>query len=337
MNTKNIKWKYDHIVTSFTNKLKQKDEVVGIVLLGGVGKRDFLDEYSDIDISVFLEKVPAESYLPPFSFHIHLDGVDVEFNLSQQIMTEEFKTTWNDEKKYAYANGIIVYEHEGLITELLKHKLQRDKKKDFNRLVEIVNQYYWRVNFHSVNSFHRGYPESAHLLINDGLNLLLEALFILNEQEMPHHKWIFRQLEQLNYLSQQDIDCLRDALLVGSYELNSINERITMLDMLKSSIITQIKKHYPEFPEDPYHYWASYLSKRQIFEKTFADHVVRKLQPHLTCKEIVVIRGFISFNLISTKAGLLKCLNNENRSPYLDEPLVSKVKTLVIDEELTTF
>ncbi len=51
--TVNIKTRIEYLVYDFVERLKGKKEVEGIVLLGGLGVRNFLDKHSDVDNSSF--------------------------------------------------------------------------------------------------------------------------------------------------------------------------------------------------------------------------------------------------------------------------------------------
>src|SRR3989344_1976672 len=329
MLTKNISRKVEKIVALFTKQLIQKKDVTGVLLLGGLGIRNFLDKYSDLDISIFLDKIPHKHYLPPFSFYINFGKNIVEFNVSQQILSKEFKASWNNEKKDAYSNSKIIYDRVGSMARLLKKKLKRDKKKDFDRLVEIINQYYWRVKVHSISSFYRGYPETSHILINDGINLIVESIYILNKKEAPHHKWCVQQLGRLDYLPKKAVRLLRQTFLVQSYKLNHIKCRIKILDKIARLVMLEIKRQHPHFPSDPYRYWAYRIGNRQLIKRTFADRIRNNLKNCFTKKELIHIHGFISFNLISNVNDLKNTLKRNYSVPFLSQPVRKRLASFL--------
>lgn len=117
--TKNIKSRIRERIKDFTSKLMEHPEVEGIVYLGGLANtdyKDFIDEFSDIDLGIFIntEQNNLPTWLQPFSFYIPVvdeNGNEniMEVNLHQQILSEERKCEWADTKReaYAYASEVI--------------------------------------------------------------------------------------------------------------------------------------------------------------------------------------------------------------------------------------
>ena len=107
--TVNIKPHIEDLAYDFVERLKGKKEVEGVVLLGGLGVRNFLDKHSDVDIAVFVDYKECElkilpTWLPRFDFHVKLpkpvdDIEDIEFNVHQQILSAEREHEWDEGKK----------------------------------------------------------------------------------------------------------------------------------------------------------------------------------------------------------------------------------------------
>lgn len=54
--TKNLKKDLKKLIEPFLDKLKKKDEILAVLLLGGLSDnnvRSHLDKFSDIDVSIF--------------------------------------------------------------------------------------------------------------------------------------------------------------------------------------------------------------------------------------------------------------------------------------------
>ena len=131
--TKNIKPIIRKRIEEITEKLKSKPEVEGIVYLGGLANteyKDFIDEFSDIDIGIFLNvnRKNIPNWLQPFSFYIPVEKqngeeIIMEINMHQQILDEEEKNDWPDTKKEAYGYASeIVFDRNGKIKELIDRK-----------------------------------------------------------------------------------------------------------------------------------------------------------------------------------------------------------------------
>ena len=95
LKTQNIKPIVRKQMDEFVKKLKTKPEIEGIVYLSGLANtpyKDFIDEFSDIDIGIFLnvDREHLPNWLPPFSFYIMVEnqnGKDkiMEVNFHQKM------------------------------------------------------------------------------------------------------------------------------------------------------------------------------------------------------------------------------------------------------------
>ena len=107
--TVNIKPHIEDLAYDFVERLKGKKEVEGVVLLGGLGVRNFLDKHSDVDIAVFVDYKECElkilpTWLPRFDFHVKLpkpvdDIEDIEFNVHNKFFLRKENTNGMKVKK----------------------------------------------------------------------------------------------------------------------------------------------------------------------------------------------------------------------------------------------
>ncbi|MDO8508587.1 MAG: DUF4037 domain-containing protein [Nanoarchaeota archaeon] len=308
MKTKNILKEVEKEINPFLKKLKEQNYVIGIVLLGGLGKRKFIDELSDIDLTIFTFDKNVLDFSLPFEFHYKLNGRVLEFNVHQQVLEkEEQRDSWNESKMEAYSRGKIIYDPTGRIKKLIKNKTKFNKKNAFNRLVWIIQQYRWRAQIHSVRSFKRGYPESSHNLLNQCSEMLLEAIYLLNKRYLPHKKWILVYLKEMkapwNKLSKD----FKNGILIKNYKLSDIKRRIRILDKIYKIILAKIKEQYKNFPEDPYEYY--YQNFVQVNKKTKIDKLLSRLNKNINKKDIIKLKGYLCFDLIDTKDKLYKSMS----------------------------
>ncbi len=65
---KSLNKEFEQILLPFIERLKERDNVEGIVVLGGLGKRNHVDSSSDIDVKVFFNakgvRQAAPEWLP---------------------------------------------------------------------------------------------------------------------------------------------------------------------------------------------------------------------------------------------------------------------------------
>ena len=241
------------LVDPFIQRLSQREEVIGVAMLGGLGKRDFSDEFSDIDLSVLLEDTKKERFPLPFEFHYTYGDYVAEFNVNVLVFGQEMDIPWEHGKIEAYQNARIVYDPQGKFQSLLDRKVVFDEAEAFDRLAWIVQQYRWRAQIHSLRTLRRGYPEGAQYVLNVCLEMLVEGVFLLNKQYMPHCKWVFARLHALNHFGLYDK--FKECLTVTGFSPAEIRGRLSRMDEIFETLLQEIQHEYPDFPEDPYGYF----------------------------------------------------------------------------------
>ena len=300
------------IALPFIDRLKKHPEVVGVILLGGLGQRQWIDRFSDIDIAVVTES--PFSALPPFSFHVHSEGRRYEYNLSQLDLDSEIKSEWSPDKRQAYSTGSVVYDPEGKVSALLQQKLVRNVKNDFENIVSLINQYRWRVQYHANAAMERGLPETAHQLLNQGVELIGETLFLAHAQDKPHTKWSFLQLESISEVGWECAQLLKKALVVRGMDFPAFSDRLEILNQAFASTLHFVRDRFPDLPDDCYRYWASHLSLRQLISTPFAHQLSDLLFDQFNSSEISMIEGLVSYHLLGTPEELVRMLRSDKDS-----------------------
>jgi len=270
LKSKNIKSEIEKIVNPFIERLSNREEVLSVILLGGMGKRDFLDEFSDVDLSVITTRKHKDKFPLPFEFHYEQNDRIIEFNIHQLILEDEIKKNndWSESKIEAYANAIIVYDPHNYAKKILEKKVIFNEENAYNRLIWIVQQYQWRGQIHSLRCFERGYPESSHDLLNHCVEILLEAVYLLNKRYLPHRKWIFIFLKEMG-IDGYLIELFKKSMVVKDFSYESIIQRIKILDEIYEIILKIVYETYPNFPTNPYEYY--YRNFIQFNDETLAD------------------------------------------------------------------
>lgn len=292
------------LVYDIVANLSKKNEVYAVFFLGGLAKYGEIDQFSDIDLGVLLESKPSENYLPSFSFNLFSRSSSYEVNLSQFILKDEIETQWSEAKKEAFKKCIVLYQKDKSLDHLLDSKL--DYSSFFkNKLIDLLNQYQWRINYHALNAFERGYPISSKKLVDEGIELLTDSLFALNEVYKPHTKWIERDLMNLS-LKPDDIG----QKLIQLYSLGAckdeICKQIEKMNIIQQWILIRAKIKFNDFPNDLYVYWSKYLSSRQVFEKSFSEVYLSKHPGDYLDREREFVTEFLSVNLISCESEMYR-------------------------------
>jgi len=315
MENKNIVKQTLKEIEPFLTSLKKERWVKGIVLLGGLGRRNFIDKFSDIDISIFTSEKDKSKFPLPFEFHYYLKNRVLEFNIHQVVLEKEYDKSWEEGKKEAYSRAIIYFDPTNKINGLIRKKTKYNKLESYKRLIWIVQQYKWRGQIHSIRACKRGFPEAGHDLLNECIDLLVESIYIINEKYLPHKKW------RLNYLTEMDnakeiIPVIKKAMIIKKNHISDVNRRIKILNGVFQKVYLLILKKYPQFPKNPYEFY--YKNFVQLNPVTPIDILLNQLD---TSKEdFEEVKGFLCYNLIDTREKLLKLLlYNDNRLPILNK------------------
>lgn len=273
MKTKNIKSHLDPIIMDFVTRISQRIEVLGVVLLGGMGKRGFMDKYSDIDISVFVSE--SGMFPLPFEFHYQVAGHVLEFNIRQLVLEDEILCDWPAEKKEAYKNGIVVYDETNRIEDLINRKCFFNQSEAYDRLIWLFNQYRWRGQIHSVRTYHRGDIASAHYLLNNSIQILVEIFFLLNKSYVPHPKWVYERMSRQPHKFGV-YKWLKEALEVQELTYKCLLERIALLDKVYYRLLRVAINDFglPKKPEEiNRYYWKHNLQPKvdMPYETTYSN------------------------------------------------------------------
>lgn len=286
--TENL-WHYARsMVLPYVELLASKPETIGVVLLGGIADREhrrFIDEYSDLDLALFISIPQAQGYvcpkafardypellplwLPNFQFNLPVDGQVLEVNCHQLILEVEENSNfhWNFSKMEAYHyTGEIRYDPTGRIANLIQKKCEMPTTVE--RLIVLASQLPWYGWINPIRQIKRGSPISAKILINHAIEILLEILFLSNDRLAPYLKWQFEMCCDLPW--KPEGFRLR---MLKILEENDIIRSIELLRDLSEEILQHLKKD-GQIPEDPFRYTSIYLDPdRQLRSITAADN-----------------------------------------------------------------
>lgn len=274
--------------------------------MGGLGKRNFLDSHSDLDIAIFYRPKTSSNHFLPFQFHATINETKYEFNIHQLFFENEINLDWNEGKKEAYGRAIILVDKDKRIADLIATKIVYDGKSTYNRLIWIMGQYVWRGQIHSLRTLDRGFPNGAHDLLNECVELLIEAIYIINRRYRPHKKWRIAMLTTMNLLPDNFFENLREAMLILDFSHADINRRIKILDVIYQGIGELIRKTFPNFPAKPYEYYCRnfFQLKKDVFIQKTMDNLNKKI----TTEQRQELEGKMCLNLVSSHAKAAKYL-----------------------------
>lgn len=285
-------------VQPFVARLGAFPEVEGVVILAGVAQRpyrSFADNYSDVDLSVFIntpvvppgsdlktftlanqERLPA--WLPDYEFAVPLpSGGEREVNLHQLLYSYEERddVEWPEAKKEAYAyTGDVVYDRAGLVSALIEKKASYDHEAASRRLARLAVQVPWNGWLNPARQLKRGFVEAAHDLLNEAADLIVEGLYLINARFRPHRKWRLMIAEDLPWRPEGYRPLMRELLLVSGFTEADVERRAGAARTLWTRMLRRALEQRL-IPEDYEHYLATHVSlNRQLRVSTLADRVV---------------------------------------------------------------
>lgn len=272
-------------------------EVEGVVILGGAAatrERRFLDRFSDLDASIFISlDLPPDArdlsirefldhyqtllptWLPPFEVHIpcarHPER-EVEINIHQQIIELEKDpfNLWSEPRREAYAEtSEILFDRSGRVGELIREKIAWDDDRARRKLLEVLGQARWSGVVNPPRQIERGFPHNGHDLLNEALDLIVHAVYLVNRKYRPHRKWRLQRAFHLPLAPANFRSRLLEAMLIPEMTAQGIRSRVELVHALLDDVTALAREHY-DLPQDCY--------AASCFE-SFSDRQLKKEVP----------------------------------------------------------
>lgn len=221
----------------YIEELKKLTEVIGIVVTGGIA-RGFADEFSDVDIEVFLHN---KDYIkweknPPIELNRMINGkeiVEIEF-----FDYEDYLEPKNDEYNWTLANrwdktyANIVYDPENKIKDLLSSKVMF-RQNELERLLCRSHKYaYWYGFMVTESWIARGDIISAQISINYAVDNLIDYIYLSNKKYFPHMKWKYYYVKELETLPDNFSNILDELVLKNIYSEDDIKRKFEIFQIL---------------------------------------------------------------------------------------------------------
>ncbi|MBC8060920.1 MAG: DUF4037 domain-containing protein [Clostridiaceae bacterium] len=280
LNSKNIVSDLLKALDENIPKFKAIDGILGITLNGGLS-RAYADHLSEIDIVIYLNKNYYEEWQKGNS-PIPLGIVKLNgylYDIKVVAWESEKERSWDSVALWDLSYSKILFDPKGQILELMKDKLSNTPKAlDAEGLMFSAWWYYKLAGDIWIN---RGDPLQGHFILSKAIASLIEALFIANNEYIPHEKWLIHMSRTLNWKPKHWEEKLSKAMSTGDFSIQSLIERQGAIERIWKDIdLYIINKECPEF-------------KLSIMQKYFYD-----LLKFLVKKEVVTLQEW------KTKAGL---------------------------------
>lgn len=263
---------HEAVAKEFVGEITQSKEVEGVVLLGGAAK-GFADQHSDIDVIVFINekdfnKIPRGER--------EYRGYDLDTIV---LYYPSARSGWWDmERRWAYSSAKILYDPRRKIERLLNEKIKFPKEEKRAILVEEIFFLAWYGINYKEGSW-RGYDflrkpefwidrgdiESAHYVLNKALDMVLDILYIANDQLIPDEKWKFHFIHSLSWLPPDFEAKLRETTLIKNMNSEDFVRRLKALEGIYRETMKKIEEETDLLPENIY----QYLLDHSIYYKVY--------------------------------------------------------------------
>lgn len=191
---------------------------IGIVFLGAV-VRGYFDSEADIDIAIF-ENEYAEKFE---SKTIKYKKFDLQY--FKLDFDNETTATWGMSKRWAYSNIEIYYDTDNKVRSLIDSKTKIAMEERRQLLMQGMALSEWYCNRLVSSWIRRGSIASAHYMFNEGINHLLSAIYIYNNQLVADYKWRLYCLRGLKYTPKSFLSNLEDLLTVKEISEKELERR----------------------------------------------------------------------------------------------------------------
>lgn len=333
--TSNQKEKMRELIMPFLKRIKTKEDVMAVMLLGGLSNnnsKNHTDVYSDIDVSVVYDDNGNHYYSPNYEFYLFDGERQIEVNVHEMLYSVECNSNWDTGKKEAYSKAEILYEKNDNVRKLIEAKVKITEEYRKNRLALILGQYKWYVEINPIRTIERGLYMNGIDLLNKGIDLFVEALYLYNYQYMPHNKWRLDMALDLNFVPKNYVKNINNALITESIDANGIIKKRNNIIKLFSELIDTITKEFDMNVDELYEYACkkSYTD-RQLLDFTYSDTLIKKYNNSLNDFEKIVLASMVNYYLVGNN---MEFLNLKDKIPEVNyKKVYNKIRRMIINEE----
>ena len=209
--------------------------VIGVMMDGGLS-RGYGDYLSEIDVVVFLDKEHFQMYqngICPFPLGIAMiEGYlyDVKILDYEEECQKEYDSVGLWDLSYAK----ILYDPQEKMAAFMEEKLKAP--------VAVADasgflwEAWWLYKLAGDIWIHRGDILQGHYIFNLAIRPLLSSLFLVNEEYIPHDKWLIHMSRSLPWKPENWDELLLGAISTGDNSLQSLKNRQKCIDEIWNAI-----------------------------------------------------------------------------------------------------
>lgn len=217
------------------NRFIQLDGIVGITLNGGLS-RGYGDYLSEIDVVIYLHDEQYVEYKNgryPFALGITMIDGNL-YDIKTMSYEKELESDYDSVALWDLSYAKILYDPDKHVTNLIEFKLSH--AVHLSQAEDFLWNAYWNYKLAGDIWIHRQDSAQGHFTLNNAINPLISALFVVNEEYVPHEKWLVHMSQTLAWRPDNWESRLRGAMNTGDFSIRSLANRQNFIDELWKDI-----------------------------------------------------------------------------------------------------
>jgi predicted nucleotidyltransferase len=214
--------------------------LAGIMLDGGMS-RGYADHLSEIDVVIFLHEANYENYqkqLTPTGLGITvMDGYLYDVKLLNY--ENELNRTYDSVGLWDLSYAKILYDPAGELKTLFDLKLATPV--ELSQAEGLMFEAWWNYRLAGDIWLQRKDAIQGHYILNHAIKPLISALFIANQEYIPHDKWLIHMSKTLHWLPEHYEAQLLNVLSAGAMDTESLLHRQTAINTLWNEIDERLR------------------------------------------------------------------------------------------------
>ena len=205
--------------------------LIGITLNGGLS-RGYADTLSEIDLTLYLDSPVYSEWqkgLAPITLGITpVNGV--LYDIKVLDYDAEQARRWEAVELWDASYAQVLFDPQGRVADLLSVKLSDPPRQE--QAEGSLFRCWWYYHLAGDIWIYRQDALQGHLMLHQALIALLEALFLVNGEYIPHEKWLIHMSRSLAWTPQDWEQSLRAAMSTSDMSVESLVARQSVLDAL---------------------------------------------------------------------------------------------------------
>ena len=233
LKTKNLNEEFIKIAENYVNRISAYKEVIGIAVGGGIG-RGHSDEYSDVDIYVYLTSKGYKKWKknPPIRVGSYKRGKrTVEIEIFDYDFESKSKKPWKIEDRWERNHHIVLFDIDNKVKRLLKRKCVWEKSEKERLLKQQLMRAEWYL-WVAEDFVNRGDNVQAHYTANVVIDWIMDIIFLKNNYFIPWPKWKYHYVTLIKNKPKNFERRFKEAMKIKSFQDKDVKRRIRILNKI---------------------------------------------------------------------------------------------------------